>query len=178
MKRLISQLILASIFIVSLTLLVLPGEIVQAAAFTPSQLTRPNSNIPGVTNYGMSAVKQALAPLITIHGDNCWSKGPDGQLQDMAWIIIDYNSGSDEWDICSPGYHTPSLGHVTYLETANGNANDHIWFKWYNGYTGRYCYGTADGLHWTPPPGITNITQVDYGNPLPNPLPSGTYRSC
>lgn len=92
-------------------------------------------------------------------------------------VIVMYNHGNSEWDDCYVGYQTPGLSNVTYVETL-GNVKDHAWWKWYNGYTGRYCYAAGDYYHWSPPPGITNITQVDYGDPLPNPLPSGTYQQC
>ncbi len=78
-----------------------------------------------------------------------------------ALVIIWYNGGNSEWDDCAPGYTTPGLGNVTEVYDQGG---DYVWFKWYNGPTGRYCTLRGYGAFWDGHPGIDNITQVDYGD--------------
>lgn len=85
-----------------------------------------------------------------------------------AIVIIWYNNFANAWSDCSPWtYETPGLGHVNEVETS-GDTSDFVWFKWYNGPTGKYCTLSGNFAHWFSPPGITNITQVEYGPSHPD----------
>ena len=107
------------------------------------------------------------AASLTKHNSRTSLNAASGCTSQNALVIVYYSGG--EWDDCSYGYQHPSLGGVTELETL-GNPSEEVWFKWYNGPVGKYCDQAGDYAHWYPPAGITNITQVDYGDGYnPNP---------
>ena len=109
------------------------------------------------------------APLINHHSNNVPLITRNSTCDPSnAIVIIWYNNYANAWSDCSPWtYETPGLTNVNEVETS-GNSGDYTWFKWYNGPTGKYCTISGNQAHWYSPPGITNITQVEYGPSHPN----------